>query len=125
MADLLILVCDVFARVGSVAVFSMSRSCPELALVHDCLPGRSQVKIVTYIELVGVGVRASAHLAVSAATADDVSQLCAPVDSIAVSFGSCGSFQKYGFRPPFRCGVAFWRHDALQVPFSSCQLPAR
>ena len=76
---------DVFCSSWISSSAPSAPSCSELALVHDCLPERSKVSS-SYLRktrrrwLTG----ASAYLAVSAATADDLSQLLAPpVDSIA------------------------------------------
>ena len=76
---------DVFCSSWISSSGSLTPACPELALVHDCLPERSQERCTDLLStrrrwLTG----ASAHLAVSAATADDLTQLLKPsVDSIA------------------------------------------
>ena len=76
---------DVFCSTWISSTGASASSCPELALVHDCLPERSHDResdlcMTRRRWLSG----ASAHLAVSAATADDLAQLLSrPIDSIA------------------------------------------
>ena len=67
---------DVFCSSWISSSGLLSPSCPELALVHDCLPERSKDRRSHLLKTRRRWLRgASAYLAVSAATADDLFQL--------------------------------------------------